>query len=237
MDRKPFQFKQFSISDQNSALKLSTDGVLLGAWAKLSDGGPLLDIGTGCGIIALIAAQKTPVQITAIDSDKGSIIDASQNFLQTIWNDRLQAKLISIQEFAQQSEVHFSQIISNPPFFTNSLKSPNDLTNQAKHNDSLTQIELIEAVNKLLLPDGRFFTILPINESLVFLTLLEKKQLFILKHTTVIPREGKKANRVLLEIAKTKNKFTIYNQLTIRYEDGSYTEEYKKLTEDFYLGY
>ena len=237
MKRNAFQFKQFSVEDQNSALKVNTDAVLLGAWADIQSDGNLLDLGCGCGIIALMAAQKAKISILALDNHEGSIMDAQLNFKLSPWSQRLHAKLMSIQQFTMQCKQPFHQIISNPPFFINSLKSPFKEVNQSKHTDTLTQEDLISSVNMLLHPDGKFFIIFPVEEAKLFEQKLRINNLYIHKKTEIIPVEGKAKNRVLMEISKKKGRDTFSNKLVLRERDGSYTKAYQTLCADFYLNF
>ncbi|MCD4665845.1 MAG: methyltransferase [Bacteroidales bacterium] len=122
--RKDFHFKQFNISDENSAMKVGTDAVLLGAWTDISETNNILDVGTGSGIVATILAQRSEANIDAIDIDKGSIDDAENNFDNCPWKNRLTAIHSSLQEYVKFTSKKYDLIVSNPPFFSNSLKSP-----------------------------------------------------------------------------------------------------------------
>jgi tRNA1Val (adenine37-N6)-methyltransferase len=156
--RKPFRFKQFSVDDSKCAMKVGTDAVLLGAWADVTCAETILDIGTGCGLIALMAAQRSNAHITAIDIDESTTLQSKENFLSSPWHDRLEA--IHIEQF--QPDYLFDLIICNPPFFKNALKTPFHERNLARHNDSLSFESLVSHVNILLSENGKFFFILPV---------------------------------------------------------------------------
>jgi len=145
---EPFRFKQFSIKNDASAMKVGTDGVLLGAWARTVSG-RVLDVGTGTGLIALMIAQREPSAfITAIDIDAPSVEEASYNFFASPWSERLSSSLCDFRTM----EGCFDQIISNPPFFIDSLKSSDSRRSDARHTDTLSQDDMISAV--VLTPAG-----------------------------------------------------------------------------------
>ena len=136
--RTPFQFKQFSVKDENSPMKVNTDAVLLGAWVNPSKPKKILDIGTGCGVIALLLAQRFDGRISGIDLDEGAIMDAKINFAESPWPERLKAIHQDFNIFSASSDQRFDLIVSNPPYFENSLRSPKHDRNISRHTDSLT---------------------------------------------------------------------------------------------------
>jgi tRNA1Val (adenine37-N6)-methyltransferase len=233
----PFRFKQFSVDDTGCPMKVGTDSVLLGAWANLENSRTILDIGTGCGLLALIAAQRSEASVTAIEIDPEAVEIASTNFKNSPWSKRLEAICISLQKYTGEGNgQQFDHIISNPPYFINSLKAPGKERSNARHTDLLPYEVIAEAVTKLLAPEGSFSLILPYNESIVFKTKASKSGLHQTAEMPVIPKEGKSANRVLLEFKKIPAQVR-HSSLIIRHSNGEYTEEYKNLTKLFYLSF
>lgn len=260
----PFQFKQFSIDDSGCAMKVGTDSVLLGAWIDFKGSLQILDIGTGSGLLALMAAQESKAVITAIDIDEACYLQAIDNFNACPWSDRLKCMHSSLGEFTnaflQQDpseiplviapEVDFlninlhngvdglyDHIISNPPWFTKSLKSGDYSRNRARHNDDLPPEEMIRCVTKLLADGGRYSLVLPFSDKEYLVTLAKASGLFPSRETIIIPRSGKAPNRCLLEFTKGIRSELNVSTLTIRDAEGNYTPEYQKLTGRFYLNF
>lgn len=228
-----FLFKQFSITQENTAMKVGTDGVLLGAWSKAIEG-KILDIGTGTGLIALMLAQRTKTAlIDAIEIDKLASEDAQKNFDNSVWKERLISFNSPLQDFQPQKE--YDLIISNPPFFINATKAPEINRNNARHTDSLSFDELISSVKRLLANTGIFSLILPINEANHFIELAQLNKLFLNRKCLVKPSPTKAAKRTLMEFSFTKKEI-VEEELTIETENRhEYTKEYISLTKDFYL--
>ena len=235
--RRKFQFKKFTIHDDKCALKLGTDAVLLGAWTSVKNNCTKLDIGTGCGILAMMLAQRSTGRIDAIDIHLPSIRQAGENFKNSLWNSQLKEIYISLQEFSASTVEKYGLIISNPPYFENDLKSPDELKNISRHNDHLTFEELNAGVNKLLEPNGIFSLILPHAASSQFEFAANLQRLYCHHETIVFPKPDKKPNRVLLEYRKEPVEKKKTSSLTIRHIDNSYTKEYIELTQNFYLNF
>jgi len=191
----PFQFKQFTIQQDHCAMKVGTDGVLFGSWCNTSNGA-ILDIGTGSGLIALMLAQRTSNNnITAIEIDRDAYLQSLENFSNSKWKTRIEAKHIAIQEF--KSDQKFDLIVTNPPYFINSYKAPNKSRNTARHTQDLPFLDLIHSVQSLLSKDGVFALILPIEEGKVFLDLAKKESLILNRRCFVHPNKTKQAKRVM----------------------------------------
>jgi tRNA1Val (adenine37-N6)-methyltransferase len=233
--RKPFQFKQFSIIDTHCAMKLSTDAVLLGAWAETGNSKRILDIGTGSGIIAIMLAQRSPAQITAIDIHSASCEDAALNFTNCHWKERLQLHNLSFSDFVNDCSEKYDLIVSNPPFHNKSLKSPSEKVNLSKHTTALTHEELITGVKKILLPEGRFCIIQPNSELQNFRQLAFNEGFFIRHECFVYPKKGKPANRMLIELVRFCPEEIRKSEITIRNSIGDFHESYIEMTKDFYL--
>lgn len=230
-----FRFKQFELEDKNSAMKVGTDAVLLGSWVEINGAKTILDIGTGSGIIALMLAQRANAEITAIDIHNPSISDATENFKNSLWSNQLSAINISLQDFGNSNSNKFDLIVSNPPFFSNSLTSPSKDKSLAKHNTSLSQNDLLKSVLGLLNENGRFCVILPENEISSFTISATKLGFYSNKQIRVVPKQGKAINRVITVFSLHSYGSPEISELVIRDKNNEYTQEYKSLTKDFYL--
>lgn len=223
----PFHFKQFSLEHAESTMKIGTDAVMLGAWMPVPDNCEnILDVGCGCGVISFMLAQRTKAKITGIDMDEKSINEAKKNAENFTWKDQMQFIWDSVQNFAQKNTQKFEVIVSNPPFFENSLKSPETHRNISKHNDNLPFVALINIVDILLSENGRFGVILPVEQAESLEKLALEKRLFVTKKTWVFPTPSKKANRILMTYER---KQTIYEEDKLMIRDNGYTDEYYRL--------
>ena len=230
-----FHFKHFSLCHDRSTMKVGTDAVLLGAWGDVKPTDWVLDIGTGCGVLPLMLAQKGIAKAHAVDLDEASALEAAENFQASQWSRQLFAFHADIRKFTMQCA--YDLIISNPPFFINSYKCDADRRNQARHTDtSLTFSDLIAAVRRLLKPDGRLVLVLPERESHDFTPLAEQANLYLYRKENIIPIEGKDPNRVNLEFHYGKPKTVLVSDLIIRKEDGTFSNDYLERVKDFYLG-
>lgn len=232
-----FQFQQFRIEQSGCAMKVGTDGVLLGAWANVDDDCNILDIGTGSGLIALMVAQRnSSAKITGIDIDEGAVRQATENVEESKWKERIDIRLASLQEFSANNTEQFSHIISNPPFFQNSLKAPDKARSTARHTDTLSFSELVECVSKLLVEDGRFSVILPYESKEEIIKLGENNSLNISRITTVFPKADALPKRVLIEMKKAGKCECANDCITLETETRNVlTPEFKELTKDYYL--
>ncbi len=232
-----FSFKQFSLNHSYSALKIGTDAVLLGAWTEISlQAKNILDIGCGCGIIAMMLAQKSDCQVFGIDIHQPSIAEAKENAQQSKFVNRLHFQHISIQDFATTTTEKFDLIVSNPPFFDKALRSPVVNRNLSKHTQTLSFEELVHAVCQLLAKNGRFSLILPFSEANSFEQMCVQKGLFCQKCCIVYPKPNKNPTRAML-LFSFENKEKHIENLTIRDVSNAYMLAYKNLTKDFYLNF
>ena len=231
-----FRFKQFTIRQENAAMKVGTDGVLLGAWAEVSGAKTILDIGTGTGLIAIMLAQRSQTKIDAVEIDEASFIQAKENVTRCPWSSRIALYHNSFQGFSSEQNVNYDLIVSNPPYFIKSLKSPQAARNSARHNQELSQDDLVEGVVKLLKNEGIFSAIFPYIEGNIFVAKAAAKGLFCSKRVNVIGKQGTGVKRLLLEFRKQKLPFE-ESELTIRDKDDGFTQEYRLLTKDFYLAF
>jgi tRNA1Val (adenine37-N6)-methyltransferase len=229
-----FDFKQFSVYQEKSAFKVGTDGVLLGAVADVVNKNRILDIGTGTGLMALMAAQRCEGQISAIEPDKESFAEASDNVARSKWKNRINVINTDLQTYFPDEE-KFDLIISNPPFFSNSLKNPDLRRSASRHNDSLTTEELFKGVTRLLNKDGIFQVIMPYAEGNILIAEAQKYDLYCNKILKIKPLTTSEIRRLIITFSRERMK-VIEKFLTI--EHGArhdFTEEYKSLTKDFYL--
>ena len=229
-----FKFKQFTVFHHKCAMKVGADGVTLGAWADVSGAKSILDAGCGSGLITLMLAQRSEAKITAIDIDEQSIVQTKENVGNSLWDNRIRIIHTSLQQFAESSFRKFDLIVCNPPFFVNSLKSPSDSRTRARHTDSLSHLELILAVEKLLAEKGKLCVILPVTEGNIFSQLAEKQCFFCSRKVTLFPNTEKPAKRLLLEF-RTEMTDCKEDKLTVEKERNVYTSEYSALVKDFYL--
>jgi len=235
MSNNYFRFKQFTINQMKSAFKVGTDGVILGACADFAGGNRILDVGTGTGLIAIMAAQLTDAEIVAIELDENSFLEACDNVRRSKWNRRIKVINICFQEYALVQTEKFDIIISNPPFFKDSLKNPDGKKSVARHSDSLTFSEILSGATNLLKPEGNLQIILPYAEGTIFITEASQYGFFCNRIIKIKPVPNGEIKRLILKFERIK-KPILEKFLTI--ETGTrhkYTEEYKEVTKDFYL--
>lgn len=239
MPNEYFKFKQFTIYQNRCAMKVGTDGVLLGVLAPIINSGKILDIGTGTGLVAIMMAQRCPnaTEIFGIEIDKDAAIQAQENANKTEWPIRIINK--SIQEFSSYCDEKFNLIVSNPPYFIDSLKAPKKNRNIARHTDELSFQDLVISVHKLLAVTGKFTVIIPYSSEDNFINIANKENLFAEDIIHIIPKVGKEIKRSVITFSKNiSNKGCDINvtELIIETEERhKYSEEFKKLTADFYL--
>ncbi len=232
---KPFQFKEFSIEQDQCAMKIGTDGVLLGAWATVKNEYSILDLGTGTGVISLMMAQRSNAElIDAIEIDGPAFEQAMSNFENSNWGDRLFCYHASLQEFTKETEDTYELIISNPPFYTDYNPSENKERSTARFEDAMPFEHLSNAVSKLLDPKGVFAVIIPFKEEEKFVALAKINNLFLNRACRVKGTETSPIKRSLLEFSFTESLLK-EEKLIIELERHIYTEAYKKLVQDFYL--
>lgn len=230
-----FQFKEFRIVQEKAAMRVNTDGVLLGGWANVAQVQTILDVGTGTGLIALMLAQRSKAKIIGVEIEKNAAEEANFNIQNSKWNSRISIENIAFQKFANSHSGNFDLIVSNPPFFSNSEKNPDPKKSIARHNDSLPFTELLKGTAKSLNENGRLAVILPRNAVDDFQQKANDLNLFLNRICEVFPKNEVPANRALLEFSKQKtpletSSLTIYNS-----ENHSYTDEMVAIAKDFYL--
>ena len=216
-------------------MKVNTDGVLLGAWTKLSGVKTVLDISTGTGLISLMIAQRSNTNITGIEIEKNAADEAAQNVKNSKWSNRISIQHSSFQDFVASFQNKFDVIVSNPPFFSNGVKNTNPHLSIARHNHMLPFKDIIEGAKKLLNENGKLSLILPAGSTKEFIEKALFKNLFLTRLTEVKPFPDTKPNRCLMEFGKLqvvlqKTVMSVFDETR-----KDYSEEFKILARDFYL--
>ena len=235
MSNPYFQFKQFTVWHDKCAMKVGTDGVLLGAWANIQNCRHILDIGTGTGLIALMLAQRCNAQIDAIDIDKEACEQARENVSSSPFSDRIHISHISFNEYACSCLSKYDLIVSNPPYFVDSLKCSEEKRRMARHTDTLQLNDLIKYSNQLLVADGRIALVLPFEQLDILQTISLKNKLYPCRKTNVIPKPEATPKRLLIELSHKIMLLPDTSNLIIEKSRHQYTDEYKALTQNFYL--
>ena len=232
-----FQFKQFSVNQDQTAMKIGTDGVLLGAWTPIENNPKsVLDIGTGTGIIALMLAQRSEAeQIDALEIDESAYEQAVENFENSPWGDRLFCFHAGLDEFVDDPEDEYDLIVSNPPFFSEDYRSDNEQRDLARFQEAMPFEELVEAADLLLSENGIFSVIIPFNKEDRFIELCAEVELFPIKITRVKGTKNTKIIRSLLAFKRYELAVLTADELVIEISRHEYTPEYISLTKDFYL--
>jgi tRNA1Val (adenine37-N6)-methyltransferase len=229
-----FRFKQFTINQDKCAFKVGTDGVLLGACANVTGMKRILDIGTGTGLIALMLAQRCDAEIIAIEPDNDSFVQASQNVRLSKWSSRIRIENCTLQNF-NPDNTSFDLIVSNPPYFIDSLKNPDPAKSDTRHNDSLTHSDILTGARRLLAEEGLLQLIMPYDEGNIFIADAQEHGFYCNSILKIRPMPSSEIRRLILGFTRKRTKPT-ENFLTI--EKGKrheFTDEYIRLMKDFYL--
>ena len=254
--KQSFTFKQFEVRQERCAMKVGTDGVLLGAWARVGHCYHILDMGTGTGLVALMAAQRSSADIVAIDLDADAVAQAAENVAASPWADRIQVFEADARELANsQFTIHNSQLfhpkancqlsivncplsfdslLCNPPFFENSLKCPDSARTMARHTDTLSFDDLARSASRLLAPEGELSVVIPYDRAHDMTVSAACHGLFATRQTVVVPVEGGKPKRILMAFTREGAAHTV-ETLCIQDAQRNYTPAYIHLVEDFYL--
>ncbi len=234
-----FSFKQFTIEQSKTAMKVGTDGVLLGAWCDLPSDldAKILDIGTGTGLIAIMAAQRSPLaMVDAIEIDEMAFEQAVENSQKSPFSSQINIYHCSLQNYLPEESCLYAAIVCNPPYFINSLKNPDSSRSTARHTDSLSFNDLITHSFRLLKEEGILSVILPTAEGNQFIELAKNSGFIVTRTTNIHPTVGAETKRLLIELQKNNEPILIEeSHLTIEISRHQYTEEYISLTRDFYL--
>lgn len=230
-----FQFKKFKINQGNCAMKVTTDACIQGAWTPIPHAiNNVLDIGTGTGLLSLMLAQRNPdIKIDAIELDAAAAIQATQNFTDSPWTNRIQCTHADIR--THETDKSYDLIICNPPFFTQSLLGPTSNKNMARHDISLTGHQLLRKASALLSHHGSLSLLLPHNEYLQWRNTMNtcnlyESQCLLIKHTPTAS-----VKRVVTILSHTPTASPSITELSIQDNNGHYTALFRELLTAFYL--
>lgn len=231
-----FKFKQFTIDQSKTAMKVCTDACIFGAYIQPNSRKKILDIGAGTGLLSLMMAQRTESKIDAVEIDENAYNQALENISESVFKNQISVYHCSVQDFSKNQNNDYDLIVSNPPFFQNSLKSPNIQANKAHHDTTLTFEELVQSVKKLLASEGEFKVLLPPFEMQTFEKIALKNQLFLNQKLKVRHSSKHKIFREICSFSYQKTEIPQENELNI-YEDDNktYSENFKSLLKDYYL--
>lgn len=236
MTEKGFCFKQFEIRQGDCAMKVGTDGVLLGAWASLPEEGNILDIGAGTGILSLMAAQRAPqARITGIEIDEKAAQQARQNVSNSHWCDRINIVNSDFTAWAVGTEQRYAAILSNPPYFEQSLLSPDESRTTARHTTSLNYDHIFDLSRHILLPQGTLSLVIP---DMLYRHINDIAMVYgwgASRYTQVRTTARKAPKRALCEWRRNHYAPCLNDTLTIHDAQGEYSQEYVALTGNFYL--
>ncbi|MBQ7422645.1 MAG: methyltransferase [Prevotella sp.] len=229
--KSEFRFQQFRILQEHCAMKVGTDGVLLGAWA--SGGKRLLDIGTGTGLIALMMAQRFPdAHVDAIEIVSEAVKQARENIGASSFADRINVQEVAIQKYKVP---YYDAIVSNPPFFYNALKNPDLSRRKARHTDTLSYRELFNSVKRLLTDEGEFSAVIPFDCKIAFETEAFLQGFFLSREYAVRTTSRKQPKRFLLAFRKCPLRNIEKREVVMMNADNTRSDWYSELTKDFYL--
>ncbi|MGN0048603.1 MAG: tRNA1(Val) (adenine(37)-N6)-methyltransferase [Bacteroides sp.] len=233
MSNTSFQFKKFTIEQALCAMKVGTDGVLLGAWTPVDDAARILDVGTGTGLIALMLAQRSDAaRLVAVEVDPAAACQAQANVDASPWSGRVAVVCQDFREFV--TEVPFDMMVSNPPYFTDDLKSPDRQRTLARHAGGLNYDLLFRRAARLLAPDGRVSLIVPADVEREVLQAAWLHGFHPMRVTRVYTKPGKPCRRLLMLFGRQEEACHT-DELFIERGNQQYSEEYVALTRDFYL--
>lgn len=230
-----FQFKQFRVEQDRCAMKVCTDACILGAYTQAPPKtANILDIGTGTGLLCLMLAQRYPhSRIDAVELDLQAFEQAGKNVAQSPWPESIHLYRQAIQEFTPPHR--YQLIVSNPPFYPEHLRSENQRKNQARHHDSLSFPDLINAIMRLLTNDGRCSILLPPRQAQEFSKLAEEKGLFLQHELQVQESQAHPPQRSIRFYAHTPKKSPSFDRLIIRDSEGNYSSRFQQLLQAYYL--
>ncbi|WP_243349414.1 tRNA1(Val) (adenine(37)-N6)-methyltransferase [Parabacteroides sp. FAFU027] len=227
-----FQFKQFTIHHDRCAMKVGTDGVLLGAWAPVEEGMRVLDVGAGSGLIALMLAQRNAASVIAVELDEDAAAQAAENVAESPFADRVEVVQNDILHF--QPEQRFDLIVSNPPYFDLSLQSPDKQRTLARHTDSLSYDDLLTVSARLLNDGGLISLVVPVDVEQKLDAIAQSAALFPVRKTFVIPKPGAAPKRLLVSYSNVQRELQ-QDELLVELARHHYSEEFISLTKAFYL--
>lgn len=236
--RNGFTFKQFFVAHDRCAMKVGTDGVLLGAWAPVSQATRILDIGTGTGLVALMLAQrgKAGACVDAVELENDAAAQAKENFAESSWSAQLTVYAEDINSFAQRSAQGYDLIVSNPPYFESAVACRDEARSAARYTETLTHEALLHCAERLITADGTFCVVLPYEIGLAFERSAQQRRWYTRARVDIRDRPGKPLNRMLLALCRQPRE-PQFAELAIREQLNVYSAEFRQLIADFYLNY
>ena len=231
---QPFNFKKFSIHQNNAAMKIGTDGILIGAWVNVSKKLRALDIGSGTGIISIMLCQRNlNLELDSVEISPSAIIDAKINIKNCNWSERIKLYHQNLKDFHPNS--NYDLIVSNPPYFKKSLQPSNPERSKARHQNDLKLEDILMFSNQNLTKDGSLNIILPFDQKKEAKEFAKKYGLYSIRECAVYPKANKAPHRILLELSRNENEQINKESLVIEKAGRhNYSEDYKKLTREFY---
>jgi len=229
-----FQFKKFIVRQNRTAMKVGTDSVLLGSWCSLKNAMRILDVGAGTGIIAMMTAQRSQASIDTLEIDEEAFRQAEENVRQSIFAERICVHHVDYLCFAKSCNTQYDTIVSNPPYFDNSLQPENMSRSIARHSETLSLKSLIETSAKLLSKHGIISIIIPISKEVEARQIAENCGLAAKRSLYVRGTPDKPVKRVLIEWTRSPEQSEKVESLTVS-EKNKYSAAYVKLTKDFYM--
>lgn len=234
MSNNYFIFKQFAVNQDRAGFKVGTDGVLLGALAETEGKSSILDIGTGTGLIALMLAQRSDAAITAIEPDPGSFSQACDNIRASRWADRIRIEKCTLQNFRSPVS-KFDLIVTNPPYFIDSLRNPDSAKSMARHNITLTHKDVLDGAERLLEPEGTLQLILPCAEGNIFITEAMSCGFYCNRKVNIKPSPSSEIIRLIMSFSRERGEVTESILIIETGKRHDFTKEYRELTKEFYL--
>ena len=228
-----FQFKKFKIVQDGCAMKVGTDGCLLGGWFDCSQSRNILDVGSGSGLIAIMAAQRCNATVTGVEIDSDAAIQATENVNNSPWSDRI--RIINEDLLSYTTAERFDTIVSNPPYFVNSLKCDNDARTTARHSDTLSNNDFFRKCKELLTEEGKVSIIIPSDISTDWQEVAKSNGFHTSRITHIKTTPDKMAKRVLIEFSTCKPQEMFEETLILEKKRGVYSDEAQNILKDFYL--
>lgn len=228
-----FQFKKFKIVQDGCAMKVGTDGCLLGGWFDCSQSRNILDVGSGSGLIAIMAAQRCNATVTGVEIDSDAAIQAIENVNNSPWSDRI--RIINEDLLSYTTAERFDTIVSNPPYFVNSLKCDNDARTTARHSDTLSNNDFFRKCKELLTEEGKISIIIPSDISTDWQEVAKSNGFHTSRITHIKTTPDKMAKRVLIEFSTCKPQEMFEETLILEKKRGVYSDEAQNILKDFYL--
>lgn len=233
MSNSHFSFKQFTIKQERCAMKVGTDGCLLGAWTDISNCRNVLDVGCGSGLIAIMMAQRCNARITGLEIDSEAAMQAAENVAQTPWKERIEIVNCNALSFAPQEQ--YDVIVSNPPFFSNSIRNKETKRAMARHDDTLPCAQFMDFAKRTLTDNGHLSVVIPSDQTEAWCNEAIFKGLSARRISYVRTLPHKPIKRALIEFVKGAYPVPCTDKIIIENRPGEYSDDIKKLLGDFYM--